>query len=469
MTKGQRIYIGAGLFSLIACLVAIPWDATKLSEIWESTVRQWRYVAFTFAVIAASVAVVGGARQRRRVEYSGQGARWLSDRSIAAVTAIVAAVGLVVLGILLLVAEAAPPADRAKLRLDAIKYGIGVVASGGAVAALLLAVRRQRLSEEAHQLALRTQAHSETDAAERREIELYMKAVEHLGSTDAAVRLGAIYALERVAQNNENQRQTIVNVLCAYLRMPFSPPSIIDPLTDRVPPHQRKRENLSVGTEVPNASSSDQRRNAHEELLVRSTAQDALQKHLSRASESYWGELSLDLSGATLVNWRLIDCTMKSANFAGVVFHGYTDFRRVDFRLGASFSGADFLGFTTFSDSAFYEDVRFSYALFNNFAIFDNAHIYGYVAFQNTHFDDVVRLGNCHFPQGFTFEDNAFFYCTVRRRTDRVQEFPRGWTLTKKKGSDFHVLSESREKEYSEEVNNNFDSGDDTTTTSSTR
>jgi glycerol uptake facilitator-like aquaporin len=50
----------------------------------------------------------------------------------------------------------------------------------------------------------------------------YTKAVEQLGHDQAPVRLGAMYALERLAQDNPPRRQTIVDVLCAYLRMPFT-------------------------------------------------------------------------------------------------------------------------------------------------------------------------------------------------------------------------------------------------------
>jgi hypothetical protein len=65
---------------------------------------------------------------------------------------------------------------------------------------------------------------TEHDAAERRLTELYLKAVEQLGSAQAAVRHGGLYALERVAQDNLSQRQTVVDVICAYLRNPYSPP-----------------------------------------------------------------------------------------------------------------------------------------------------------------------------------------------------------------------------------------------------
>lgn len=53
------------------------------------------------------------------------------------------------------------------------------------------------------------------DAAARRITELELKATELLGSEKAPVRLRGLYALERLTQDNESQRQTINNVFCA--------------------------------------------------------------------------------------------------------------------------------------------------------------------------------------------------------------------------------------------------------------
>ena len=55
------------------------------------------------------------------------------------------------------------------------------------------------------------------------ERELYAKAVEQLGHEKAPVRLGALYSLERLAEDKPERRQIIVDVICAYLRMPFAP------------------------------------------------------------------------------------------------------------------------------------------------------------------------------------------------------------------------------------------------------
>jgi len=90
----------------------------------------------------------------------------------------------------------------------------------------MLAFRRQHHQEIATLL-------TDQDAAQRRITELYTKAVEQLGSDKAPVRLGGLYALERLGQDNPSQRQTIVNVICAYLRMPF--PATPDSTTPRPP------------------------------------------------------------------------------------------------------------------------------------------------------------------------------------------------------------------------------------------
>ena len=87
------------------------------------------------------------------------------------------------------------------LRFEAIKIGLSIGAGTGAAFALILSFRRQWLSE-------RGQAHIEGvargtayDAEQRRITELYGRAVEQLGHERAAVRLGGLYSLERLAQD----------------------------------------------------------------------------------------------------------------------------------------------------------------------------------------------------------------------------------------------------------------------------
>ena len=96
--------------------------------------------------------------------------------------------------------------------LDVVRAAIGVAAFFGAVLAGVYAYRKQRLAEgdarqsDAEQLAGR-----------------YATAAEQLGHEKAAVRLAGVYAMARLADDWPEERQTCIDVLCAYLRMPYSP------------------------------------------------------------------------------------------------------------------------------------------------------------------------------------------------------------------------------------------------------
>ena len=48
----------------------------------------------------------------------------------------------------------------------------------------------------------------------------YTEAITQLGSENVAIRLGGVYALERIAIDSERDRQTITDVLAAVLRLP---------------------------------------------------------------------------------------------------------------------------------------------------------------------------------------------------------------------------------------------------------
>jgi hypothetical protein len=91
-----------------------------------------------------------------------------------------------------------------------IETAVTVITLIGAVLAGLYAYRKQLLSEgdshraDANQLA-----------------ERYSKAAEQLGHDQAAVRLAGVYAMGHLADDWPEQRQVCIDVLCAYLRMPY--------------------------------------------------------------------------------------------------------------------------------------------------------------------------------------------------------------------------------------------------------
>jgi hypothetical protein len=104
--------------------------------------------------------------------------------------------------------------------------------------------------------------------------ESYAKAVEQLGHDKAPVRQGAMYSLERLAQDNPPRRQTIVDVLCAYLRMPYT----TSPRGELAADHGK---DAPTGVMEP-ATASAPRHDPAQELQVRQTVQRLLADHLRR-------------------------------------------------------------------------------------------------------------------------------------------------------------------------------------------
>jgi hypothetical protein len=179
----------------------------------------------------------------------------MTARAILVGAAVVAGVGAVLLVLLLVLYGDGTAQDQA--HLDAVRTaGATVIGIGGAVA-LLLAARRQRSTELTLEHQRRVATAAEHDANERRVTELSAQAAGQLGNETAPVRLAALYALERVGKLNPAQRETIADVLCAYLRMPFTAPG------DRP---------------APDATDLDEYRERTQELQVRLTAERILRR-----------------------------------------------------------------------------------------------------------------------------------------------------------------------------------------------
>lgn len=97
-------------------------------------------------------------------------------------------------------------------RVDIIKIALSVVAGVGGVVALVVAYRKQRVGEY----------------AEKREHakvlnERFATACNQIGHDKPAVRLVSLYAMASLADEWTAQRQTCIDVLCAYLRIPYEP------------------------------------------------------------------------------------------------------------------------------------------------------------------------------------------------------------------------------------------------------
>jgi uncharacterized protein YjbI with pentapeptide repeats len=281
---------------------------------------------------------------------------------------------------------------------------------------------RQRLAEERRRQA-------EQDRTYERE--LYAQAVEQLGHEQAPVRLGALYSLESLAQDQPQRRQTVVDVLCAYLRMPYTPPARPDSAAEKV---ATQKQPTAV---LPSAHDPAQ------ELQVRQTVQRLLATHLRQPpdtsakeaqklkpspDQTFWPRISLDLSGANLVRLNLANTSIVKAKFDEATFTDTASFDEATFTDTASFDRATFTHDARFDEATFTRDVwfgsvaftheawfdratftddaRFDRATFTGFASFVDAKFIGYAGYAR--FDQATFTGHVRFDRA-TFAGPACF------------------------------------------------------------
>ncbi len=211
--------------------------------------------------------------------------------------------------------------DQQKLLADVVKIALGLAARVGAAVALIVGYRRTRVEESA--------SHRDD---QRLFSSRYQDAADLLGHDKAAVRLAGIYAMSRLADDWEEQRQQCIDVLCAYLRLPYAP-------ADSEP---GERE-------------------------VRLTVIRLLTQHLRPDARTSWCGHDLDFTGAVF----------DGGDFGGAEFSGgLVSFGRAELSGGTvSFSGAEFSGGTvTFASAAFSGGtVNFYGAEFSGTVVFSGA------------------------------------------------------------------------------------------------
>jgi uncharacterized protein YjbI with pentapeptide repeats len=329
----------------------------------------------------------GESRGRRDARLSVIGWRSIVVWAIAAL-AITAATTIG-----LWIAAVSVDTERASAQLEAIRTGLSVGVGAGGVFALWLATRRQRSTEFGLTQQERTIEATIADADEKRITELYTKAAEQIGHDKAPVRLAGIYALERLAQDNPRHRQTIVNVLCAYLRMPFM--------------------NAARALPAPAiAPAGDDDITTFEEREIRVTIQRILCTHLrpflfvatmsdenqpGQPNPAFWPGISVNLDGALLINFDFRACELAEANFSHAAFHGKTTFRgatftretrfrNTTFQRGANFENVRFDDFVWFRGTRFLDEATFSAATFAGASGFKSAEFAGDVWFRGTVF-----------------------------------------------------------------------------------
>ena len=246
------------------------------------------------------------------------------------------------------------------------------VAGAGALVALIVAYRRQKITEA-------DSAHDRTRVFNER----FTTIAAQLGDAQPAVRLAGVHAMAGLADDWQQNRQTCVDVLCAFLRLPYDP----DPGEDADP-----AERIAY--------------RANRE--VRHTIIRLIGAHLRLGPVASWQGLDFDFTdvvfdGGDFTGARFSGGTVlfTGARFSGgkVIFDraefasGEVYFTGASFSGGAvSFDGAKFSGGTVDFDRAEFSGGSVS---FGAWAIFGGAEFSGgTVSFSGAKFSS----GTVYFP-----------------------------------------------------------------------
>jgi hypothetical protein len=228
--------------------------------------------------------------------------------------------------------------DPRQPKAEAIKTG-GL--AGGAIVALYalwLNDRRRRTEEARHELE------SEKVADER-----FARAVELLGHEADQVRVGAMHVLAGLARTTPRYKQTVLSVLCAYLRRPFEHSALEEKPED--PDQAYIGKQAKRKTEV---KPEDDR-----EMTVRMTAQRLITDMLPWGRDPDETPYQLDFTGANLVHFRLEGRRFGRLVARRTQFYGITAFREIELKNPALFTGGTFHGRVDFRDGKFRGGISF--------------------------------------------------------------------------------------------------------------
>jgi hypothetical protein len=238
----------------------------------------------------------------------------------------------------------------------ALKDTVGVlqlvfatVAGAGALVALIVAYRRQKITEA-------DSVHDRTRVFNER----FTTIAAQLGDAQPAVRLAGVHAMAGLADDWKQNRQTCVDVLCAYLRLPYDP---------------------APGDQADQAERIAYRANRE----VRHTIIRLIGTHLRPGAAVSWQGLNFDFTGVIF----------DGGDFSGAVFSGgEVRFGGAVFSGGmVSFSGAEFSGGTVSFGGAEFSggEVSFGHAVFSG----------GEVSFSGAEFSGgEVHFGGARFSGG---------------------------------------------------------------------
>ena len=136
--------------------------------------------------------------------------------------------------------------------------------------------------------------------------ERFTRAIEQLGATDdkgnpkIEIRLGGIYALERIAKDSKADHWTVMEVLTAYIRRNFPAPKSSDELKDRI-----QKVSSTIFPKVP--------------IDIDAICMVLIGRRLEHEQNN---DQALDLSGTDLFGVKLLTVNLENAFLDGVCLIG---------------------------------------------------------------------------------------------------------------------------------------------------
>lgn len=224
--------------------------------------------------------------------------------------------------------------NRQPAPIDVARLALAVAAGFGGLVALVVAYRRQK------------------DLEEGRFIERFGAAAAQLGHTDVAVRMAGVYAMAGVADKaRDEQRQQCIDVLCGYLRLPFSPEQ----------GNNHQTQVIYRSSPIQGMAGTEEEKHFHyrqNDREVRQTIVRLVSSHLQPEARPSWSEHDFNFTGAYLETANFNGARFSGENtvfFAATFGGGDTSFAGARFSRGnASFSRATFGGGkTTFAGAIF--------------------------------------------------------------------------------------------------------------------
>jgi hypothetical protein len=265
---------------------------------------------------------------------------------------------------------------------ESIRTGGLVSAAVVALYALWLNDRRRRIEESRHDLERRSNEQAREQVADER----FARAVELLGHEADQVRVGAVHALAGLARSRPSYVQTVLDVICSYLRRPCDHPDYVHNRTGARPQWEAADE-----------------RDADQERQVRLAAQRVISELLLDHRQDGDKLPDLDLTGALLDYLDLSGKAIGRLVLRDAQLYGTTRLARTEINGEAWFTRAVsygqlecdnvvFRGRSNFPHLIAHDRVSFEAAHFQQGAVFLSSEFHGPVTLAGSVFDKSVDL-----------------------------------------------------------------------------